>query len=251
MYPAHGDVRLPIIAVGTVEECFYGAIKALEWAEKYQGPVILMTEMALAERSQNIPKPDLSKVKQAKRDIYTGTNGYLRYAGHELSPMPIPGNPGAYVANGSEHDDMGDTTHLGERHVQMTERRFSKIKLLEEDDYERDQTEQSIAVLPWGGSKGPAQEAYKTLRENGVPVGWYYTVYLNPLPPKMLEELKKKDLVIVPELNYQGQFSSILRSMGVKAESITQYTGLPFKGRTLVEKITEMTNAHLKETAGV
>jgi 2-oxoglutarate ferredoxin oxidoreductase subunit alpha len=251
MYPAHGDVRLPIIAVGTVEECFYGAIKALEWAEKYQGPVILMTEMALAERSQNIPKPDLSKVKQAKREIYTGTNGYLRYAGSELSPMPIPGSPGAYVANGSEHDDMGDTTHLGERHVQMTERRFSKIKLLEEDEYERDQPEHSIAVLPWGGSKGPAQEAYKTLKENGVPVGWYYTMYLNPLPPKMLEELKKKDLVIVPELNYQGQFSTILRSMGVKAESITQYTGLPFKGRTLVEKITEMTNAHLKETAKV
>ena len=68
---------------------------------------------------------------------------------------------------------------------------------------------------------------------------------------RMLEELKKKDLVIVPELNYQGQFSSILRSMGVKAESITQYTGLPFKGRTLVEKITEMTNAHLKETVRV
>jgi len=251
MFPAHGDVRLPIIAAGTVEECFYGAVKAIEWAEKYQGPVILMSEMSLAERSQNIRKPDLSKIKQARREIYTGTNGYHRYAGDELSPMPIPGSPGAYVANGSEHDDMGDTTHLGERHVQMTERRFSKIKLLEEDDYERDQPEHSIAVMPWGGSKGPALEAYNTLKENGVPVGWYYTMYLNPLPPKMLEELKKKDLVIVPELNYQGQFSSILRSMGVKAESITQYTGLPFKARTLVEKITEKTNAQLKETVRV
>ena len=251
MFPAHGDVRLPIIAVGTVEECFYGAIKALEWAEKYQGPVILMTEMSLAERVQNIPKPDLSKVKQAKRVVYTGSNGYRRYAGNELSPMPIPGSPGAYVANGSEHDDMGDTTHLGERHVQMTERRFSKIKLLEEDEYERDQTEHSIAVMPWGGSKGPAQEAYDTLKENGIPVGWYYTMYLNPLPPKLLEELKQKELVIVPELNYQGQFSSILRSMGVKAESITQYTGLPFKARTLVEKITEITQAHQKETVQV
>ena len=251
MFPAHGDVRLPIIAAGTVEECFYGAIKALEWAERYQGPVILMTEMALAERSQNIPKPDLSKVKQAKRLVYSGSNGYLRYAGNELSPMPIPGSPGAYVANGSEHDDMGDTTHLGERHVQMTERRFSKIKLLEEDEYEREQQEHSIAVMPWGGSKGPAQEAYNTLKKNGLPVGWYYTMYLNPLPPKLLEELKKKDLVIVPELNYQGQFSSILRSLGVKAESITQYTGLPFKARTLVEKITELTNVCLKETVGV
>jgi len=251
MYPAHGDVKMPIIAAGTVEECFYGAAKALEWAERYQGPVILMTEMALAERVQNIRKPDLSAVKEAKRIVYTGNNGYLRYAGSELSPMPIPGSPGAYVANGSEHDDMGDTTHLGERHVQMTERRFGKIKLLEEDEYEADQAENSIVVMPWGGSKGPAQEAYNQLKENGVPVSWYYTMYLNPLPPKMLEELKKKNLVIVPELNYQGQFSSILRSMGVKAESITQYTGLPFKARTLVEKITEMTNASLKETVRV
>ncbi len=251
MYPAHGDVKMPIIAAGTVEECFYGAAKAVEWAERYQGPVILMSEMALAERVQNIRKPDLSAVKDAKRVVYSGNNGYLRYAGSELSPMPIPGSPGAYVANGSEHDDMGDTTHLGERHVQMTERRFGKIKLLEENEYESDQTEQSIAVLPWGGSKGPAQEAYNQLKESGVPVSWYYTMFLNPLPPKMLEELKKKDLVIVPELNYQGQFSSILRSMGVKAESITQYTGLPFKARTLVEKITEMTNASLKETVRV
>ena len=86
-----------------------------------------------------------------------------------------------------------------------------------------------------------------TLKKAGLPVSWYYTMFLNPLPPKMLEELKKKDLVIVPELNYQGQFSNILRSMGVKAESITQYTGLPFKARTLVAKITEMTNANLKE----
>jgi 2-oxoglutarate ferredoxin oxidoreductase subunit alpha len=251
MYPAHGDVKMPIIAAGTVEECFYGAAKAVEWAERYQGPVILMSEMALAERVQNIRKPDLSAVKDAKRVVYSGNNGYLRYAGSELSPMPIPGNPGAYVANGSEHDDMGDTTHLGERHVQMTERRFGKIKLLEENEYESDQTANSIAVLPWGGSKGPAQEAYAQLKESGLPVSWYYTMFLNPLPPKMLEELKKKDLVIVPELNYQGQFSSILRSMGVKAESITQYTGLPFKARTLVEKITEMTNASLKEMVRV
>ena len=138
MFPAHGDVRLPVIAVGTVEECFYGAVKAIEWAEKYQGPVMLMSEMALAERAQNIPKPDLSKVEPAKRWVYEGNNGYKRYAGYELSPMPLPGGPGAYVANGSEHDDIGDTTHLPERHIQMTQRRFSKIKLLEEEDYERE-----------------------------------------------------------------------------------------------------------------
>ena len=151
MFPAHGDVKLPIIAVRTVEECYYGAIKAMNWAEKYQGPVILMSEMSLAERVQNIPKPDISKVEVENRLVYQGTNGYKRYAGFELSAMPLPGSPGAYVANGSEHDDMGDTTHLGERHIQMTQRRFSKIHLLEEDDYEREQPEASVALTDTPG----------------------------------------------------------------------------------------------------
>ncbi len=53
--------------------------------------------------------------------------------------------------------------------------------------------------------------------------------------------------MIVPELNYQGQFASILRSMGVKAEAITQYTGLPFKVRDLVTQVTEMVGASQKE----
>ena len=249
MFPAHGDVRLPVIAVGSVEECFYGAIKAISWAERYQGPVILMSEISVSDRVQNIPKPDLAKVEAEQRKVYQGSNGYHRYAGFELSPMPIPGNPGAYMANGSEHDEMGDTTHLPERHIQMTERRFSKIKLLEEDEYERDQAEQPVVMMPWGGTKGPALEAYNAMKEQGVPVGWYYTMLLNPLPPKLLEELKKKELVIVPELNYQGQFASILRSQGVRAEAITQYTGLPFKVRDLISKITEKTQSFTKEMA--
>ena len=250
MYPAHGDVKMPVIAVGTVEEAFFGAIKALNWAERYQGPVILMTEMSLAERVQNIRKPDLTQVDVEQRQIYQGNNGYNRYTGHELSPMPIPGNPGSYVANGSEHDEMGDTTHLPSRHIQMTERRFSKLRLLEEDDYESDNAQESIALLPWGGSKGPSLEAYNALRQNGVPLSWYYTMFLNPLPPRLLNELKQKRLVIVPELNYQGQFSGILRAEGVNAQSITQYTGLPFKVSDLIDQITAMVEIGQKESVG-
>ena len=109
--PAHGDSRIPIIAPGTVEECFYAAVHAFNWAERYQGPVLILSEHSLAERAQNVPKPDLSKVPVTGRVTYTGDNGYLRYDAAELSPMPIPRGPGSYVANGSEHDSYGDTTH--------------------------------------------------------------------------------------------------------------------------------------------
>ena len=237
--PGHGDVSIPIIAPGTVEECFYAAVMAFNWAERYQGPVIMLSEHMLSERKQNIPKPDLSKLVVENRLSYNGSNGYNRYDSWELSPMPLPGGPGSYVANGSEHDGMGDTTHLPERHIQMTERRFSKLKLLENESYESHNTDADIALMPWGGSKGPAQAAYDAVIESGVDIGWYYTMFLNPLPAELLEELRQKDLVLVPELNYMGQFSSVLRSQGVKAESITQYTGLPFKVGDLANRITE------------
>ena len=249
--PSHGDIRLPVIAPGTVEECFYAAVAAFNWAERYQGPVVLLSEHALSERQKNIPKPDLSSLSVEGRQVYTGDNGYRRYESHEMSPMPIPGHPGGYVANGSEHDDIGDTTHLPARHVQMTERRFSKLKLLEDGTYEEDNPQAPVVIMPWGGSKGPAREAYLQLAGNGGDVGWAYTMFLNPLPPALLDSLRQKELVLVPELNYLGQFSSVLRSQGVRAESITQYTGLPFKVRDLVDRARQRIGAEKKEGVAV
>ena len=239
MFPAHGDVRIPVIAPGNVEECFYAAIMALNWAERYQGPVVVLSEHALSERNQNIPKPDLEKLQIESRKVYSGENGYLRYEMTEMSEMPLPGGPGSYVANGSEHDPMGDTTHLAKRHVDMTHRRWNKLKLLNDGTYESENTDAEVAILPWGGSKGPTREAYEQLLADGKNIGWYYTMFIHPMPSALIDELRSKKLVLVPELNYQGQFSFILRSYGINAESITQYTGLPFKVNNLTRRIIE------------
>ncbi|NQW17240.1 MAG: 2-oxoacid:acceptor oxidoreductase family protein [Chloroflexi bacterium] len=244
IHPAHGDVRMPVIAPGDLEECLFGSAKAVNWAERYQGPVILLSEMVLSERTQNIKKPDLSKIVVEERKVYTGDNGYHRYASEELSAMPIPGGPGAYVANGSEHDEFGDTTHLASVHVHGTHRRFGKLSLLNDGTYEEFNPEASITMMPWGGTKGPAREAFEILRERGVDIGWFYTMFLHPLPDGALGILKSKDLVIVPELNYQGQWSALLRMDRVKAESITQYTGLPFKAGLLADRIETMVLQH-------
>ena len=240
LYPGHGDMKMPVMAPGTVEECFVAGVMSVNWAERYQGPVVVLSEMALSERRQNIPRPDLKSLVPEKREIYEGTNGYHRYDGWELSPMPLPGGPGSYVANGSEHDAMGDTTHLPARHVQMTERRFSKLKLLNDGTFESDNEHSNIALVPWGGSKGPALDAYNQLRSENKDLGWYYTMYIHPMPEEMLAALKEKELVIVPELNYLGQFGSVLRGEGINAVSLTQYTGLPFKVRELVSRINEL-----------
>ena len=240
MHPGHGDLTIPILAPGSVEECFEAGVLGVNWAERYQGPVIVMSEFGQAEKGENIRKPDLSQVNVERRTVYNGSNGYARYESwgeNGLSPMPIPGGPGAYVANGSEHDEIGDTTHLPRHHIRMTERRFKKLELLNDAPYEIEDEDSIAVIMSWGSSKGPAREAYEALKVEGVDVGWIYSMALNPLPESVKDALGRANLVIVPELNYMGQWSAILRQHGFRAESVTQYTGLPFKPVTLIERI--------------
>ncbi len=240
-HPGHGDMSIPILAPGSVEECFDAAVLGVSWAERYQGPVIVMSEFGQAEKGENIPRPDISQVQVEKRRIYDGSNGYRRYASwsddDQLSAMPVPGGAGAYVANGSEHDEIGDTTHLPLHHTRLTERRFKKLSLLHDAPFEIEAEGSEAMIMPWGSSKGPAREAYLRLKQRGADIGWIYSMSLNPLPPRVEQALADAKLVIVPELNYMGQWSAILRQHGYRAESITQYTGLPFKPSTLVARI--------------
>tara|TARA_B100000686_G_scaffold351962_1_gene452331 strand:- start:2169 stop:3884 length:1716 start_codon:yes stop_codon:yes gene_type:complete len=247
MHPAHGDIKMPLLAPGTIEECFYAGALATNWAEKYQGPVILVSEFGLAERGENIRRPDLSGVNSDSRDFYDQTDTGKRYDSWDgstrLPGMPIPGGPGAYVANGSEHDEIGDTTHLPRHHIRLTERRFKKVELLEGAHFEIENADAEYIIMPWGSSKGPAREAYQRLRDQNQSVGWLYSVALNPLPDPVKEILKTGKKIIVPELNYLGQWSSLLRMDGYNAESITQYTGLPFRPVDLVESIRQRIGA--------
>ena len=241
--PGHGDLRMPVIAPGTVEECFKAGVMGLNWAERYQGPVIVLTEMQIAERAQDILRPDPTLIPIEQRAVSDGSDGNHRYKGQTVTAFPVPGGPGAYVANASEHDEQGDTVHQPDTHLPMTQRRFGKLEALEENDFEAEHGEAAVAIMPWGGSKGTSRSAYDELREQSVDVAWYYTMYLNPLPAALLAELRTKELVLVPELNYLGQFSSWLRQQGVNAESITQITGLPFKVSHLVTRVRERTGA--------
>jgi len=247
MHPAHGDIKMPVLAPGTIEECFYGGALATNWAERYQGPVILVSEFGLAERGENIRRPNLDEVSEESRATVSEGDTGKRYDSWDgstpLPGMPIPGGPGAYVANGSEHDEIGDTTHLPRHHVRLMERRFKKLVLLTGAHYVIEIADAVVIIMRWGSSKGPAREAYDRLRADGADIGWVYSVALNPLPEEVISVLKSGKRVIVPELNYLGQWSALLRQDGVNAESITQYTGLPFRPADLVESIGERIGA--------
>src|SRR5919199_1083194 len=136
----HGEVPRIVLSVTGVEDSFQQGINAFNLSEKYQCPVILMSDTVLMMRMEAIPKPDVSRIEIIDRELFQpngqGGNGngavhpaeggYLRYApsANGVSPMSLPGMPGGqYVATGLEHNETGRPRYDPRTHTAMTDKR--------------------------------------------------------------------------------------------------------------------------------
>src|ERR687887_489509 len=63
-YGSHGDSIRVVLAPANVEDCFYTAIEAVNIARKYNVPVFILTDQAIATRIEAFPEPNLEKVCQ-------------------------------------------------------------------------------------------------------------------------------------------------------------------------------------------
>jgi 2-oxoglutarate ferredoxin oxidoreductase subunit alpha len=105
--------------------------------------------------------------------------------------------------------------------------------------------EASIGVVGWGSTFGPIREAVEEANKRGVRVAALHTNMVYPLPEKELSEfLAPLKSVIVPELNYTGQFAVLLKSRFCKDfHQLNKVEGLPFSSVEILEKILEVANA--------
>ena len=96
-----------------------------------------------------------------------------------------------------------------------------------------------VGIIGWGSTSGPVAEALQMVQAEGMKVGALYPKMLNPLPEEEIrayaEPLKA---VIVPEMNYLGQFAEILEArLDVPIVRLNKYSGLPFTTDEIYEQI--------------
>src|SRR5436189_1015369 len=111
-FGGHGDSPRVVLAPASVEDCFYIAIEAVNIARKYNVPVFILSDQAIATRIEAFTSPDLEKVCQ---DITPDLSLVADYKPYDLSapdgvtPRVVPGTPigsGRYpIAGGLEHDE--------------------------------------------------------------------------------------------------------------------------------------------------
>lgn len=250
VFGAHDDAPRVVIAPVSVEDNFYQMINAFNLAEKYQVPVIFLSDQDMSVRVQTIPPFDVSRVHIEPRLVWDGENAdsFERYAHTPsgISPMSLPGMKGGqYVAEGLEHLPSGEPDYTPEMHTENMEKRAKKVRavVVETEQwkmFERFGDEDApVAIVGWGSTIGPVREAVERAQAEGMQVAALYTKMIFPLPRKVIAEfMENRKVVIVPEMNFTGQFARMIQAEFLReVDSLRKYGGVPFTTREIYEEI--------------
>ena len=245
-----GEAPRIVTAPTSVEDCFYQVMKAFNLADKYQLPVILLSDKSLSHRLETVPPLNPLRIQptRPRRPSADDLRHYMRYVRTEdgVSPMSTPGMAGgAYVATGIERDEAGMPNYDPETHQLNMQKRMKKLErvAVEEADFEQyGAPDAEIGIVSWGSTTGAVREAVHHMVSHGVGVCSLHPKLLYPIPRKQIGSwLAKRKEVLVVEVNQTGQYQRLLQAeFGRAMHSLRKTTGLPFAPKEIVEKVEEV-----------
>ncbi|MGC8556071.1 MAG: hypothetical protein ACP5NG_03585, partial [Conexivisphaera sp.] len=134
VFASHGEYPRIVLASGDHEEAFYDAIDALNYAERYQMPVIHLVDKFLANTIATIQVPDISRIRIDRGKLTGEVSGeYKRF------DMSSPISPRAFLGQavmwytGDEHDEAGHITEDSENRIRIYEKRMRKLELADSE----------------------------------------------------------------------------------------------------------------------
>ena len=245
---SQGEFPRMVIAIRHHTDAFYQTIRAFDLAEKYQIPVILLSDQFLADASATVSTFDLSQISVTlPESSYEGEGEYLRYRYAEdgISQRLIPGKSSDFVtADSDEHDEAGRITEAADVRVRMMDKRMKKLEKLaaelQEPAFLGSQKYDTL-LIGWGSTYGPIAEAVKTL--NDYTPGKFAALVFGdvfPLPTKLLQEksVSAREIINI-EQNATGQLAGLIREYTgiVCTSSILKYDGRQISGEEITDRL--------------
>ncbi len=226
-----------VFTPGDPQESFEAGRLAQNLAEKYQIPVIIMTDKYLGESYFSTDKFK-TKFKNKRFGLTTpqpSEEPFKRYQDTDtgVSLRTLPGQPGGvHLANSYEHDELGYATEESDQRIKQVDKRAKKLPLiLVDQDFPKPQLygpqKAKTTLVSWGSNKQVILTALNQLKDTNFihfPVCW-------PFPASEFKNLTKNSAKLVTlECNSTGQLAKLIRQeTGIKVQKqILKYDGRPF-----------------------
>jgi 2-oxoglutarate/2-oxoacid ferredoxin oxidoreductase subunit alpha len=241
----HGEFPRIVLASGDIVESFYDTVKAFNFAERYQMPVIHMLDKAIANSVTTCKNFDLNKIVIERGSLVSkvteadkgAAGNYLRFklSDNPISPRVVLGTKDAIFWNtGDEHTEEGHITEDPEVRMKMMDKRMDKLEVALKEIPEQDKAvaygSGDTVIISWGSTKGAILDTMDKLAGEGTKVKFIQVRLMNPFPSElvtsMLQGAKK---VIDIEMNYSGQLGSLMRQHTGREYDyqIVKYNGRP------------------------
>ncbi len=243
LHASQGEFPRIVLAPGTIEQAFEAGWRAFNLAERYQCPVIVLSDHFLATSLRDVPQESLGMDKVlidrgkllSEHELDALAEGeYKRFAFTEdgISPRAVPGHPKAvYPVMSDEHDETGHITEDPVNRRLMMEKRMRKLtaalkEMRPPSVYGPEEAE--ITLVGWGSTYGPLREAVERLNGQGIRANMVHIVDIWPFPAEAVAGiLSRARRLVAVESNYSGQMADLIRmKTGIEIkERILKYDG--------------------------
>jgi 2-oxoglutarate ferredoxin oxidoreductase subunit alpha len=257
-YASHGDTKHILLFPANPAECFELAVKSFDLAEKFQTPVILMSDLDIGMNDWVVPRltwsdsyrPDRGRVLSPEE--IEKVKAFHRYSDEDenfVTPRTLPGSSarGAYLTRGSGHNRLGGYTELPEEYQEVVDRlakkhraaaRFVPPPIIDPSRSSNGKEKAAFSLVTIGGCDAAVREALAILSERGIH-GDYMRIRGFPFGDDVEAFLNAHDFNYIVEQNRDHQLKSlILLETNVSKErlrSLLYYGGFPLSANQVVE----------------
>ncbi len=218
IYGGHGDAPKVVMAVSTIEDCFYSVITARKIAETFNMVVIVLSDASLATAQQPFARPEFREdwlappVNQSA--VPEDARPYDWDARTGIATRFIPGQPnGMHCLTGLAHDRDSHVAYDPEINEEGLLNRSRKLAALQttlrlpplcgEDSGD-------MLLLGWGSTLGAIEEAVSILRAEGLAVSSLHLKFLQPMASGIGDVMKRFKHVMTIENNWNDPLSDPL-----------------------------------------
>ena len=252
---SHGDTKHIVLLPGTVEECYELSRDAFDYADRFQTPVFVLSDLDLGMNLWMTPEfkyPDrnFDRGKVLSKDDLDRLAGewgrYQDVDGDGVAYRTLPGtdHPAAgYFTRGSGHDEMARYTESADAYARNMDRLARKLETARQalPAPVVDEAGGSVGLIAFGSTHAAVIEARETLAEAGRPVD-YLRVRALPLSDDVAAFVGRHEHVYVVEQNRDGQLFDLIRlalpaGLVGRLRSIRHYNGQPIPAAAIIDPL--------------
>ncbi len=214
----HGDHPIIALAPWSVRETYDVTVMAVNYAERFRTPVILLMDEVVGHLREKVVLPDHVDVYPRRQPKKTRAEGYEPFTPDtDLVPNVADFGKGYHIhVTGLIHDDTGFPVGSPAITEQSIRRLHEKIDRAGEEIIHTEcsfMDDAEYAVVAFGGTARTAYEAVRAARARGEKVGFVRLITIWPFADKVIASLAQKVKgILVAEMNYGQVVGEVRRA---------------------------------------